>query len=183
MIVSVLRQPVWARIAFVVVGAWAIVVGGALAVAAVLTMAGAWELALVFGLAGAAATVVLGALILTQLAVRVRCDATGLYLPMASQSRLVPWSRVIAYRKMGVRRGIKRVDERSARGSTFIELEYEPPGREKGRPERVYFWLAGTGPASATSTESFVTPLDEFVPDKRRLGKAARENRRSLRPR
>jgi hypothetical protein len=183
MIISVLRQPVWARIAFVVVGAWAIIVGGALAVAAVLTMTGEWELALVFGLTGAAATVVLGALVLTQLAVRVRCDATGLYLPTASQSRLVPWSRVIAYRKMGVQRGIKRVDEQSARGSTFIELDFQPPGRDKGRPDRVYFWINGTGPASAKSTESFVTPLDEFVPDKRRLGKAAREDRRPSRPR
>jgi hypothetical protein len=172
-----LSRPAWARIGFAVAGGWAIAVGGAVVVTTALLMAGAWELAFVFGLAGGAATVVLGALLLTQLAVRVHCDAGGLHLPTVGRSQVVPWSRVVAYRKVGVQRGIKRVDDRSARGATFIVLDYRSPGRDRGRPERVYFWVRGTGPATARSTEDFVTPLDHFIPDKLRLGKAATGDR------
>jgi hypothetical protein len=163
----------WVRIVFAVVGGWAIVIGGALVVAATLSLAGAWELALLFGLVGGAATVVLGALVLTHVAVRVRCDPTGLHLPTVGRHQVVPWSRVVGYRTIGVQRGIKRLDERSATGPTFVVLDYRPPGRDGGRPERVYFWVTGTGPASATSTEAFATPLDTFIRAKRRDDRAA----------
>jgi hypothetical protein len=171
MIPSVSRSA-WVRIGFGVLGGWVMAIGGTVVVAATLAMAGAWQLPFVFGLAGGAATVVLGALVLTHVAVRVRCDAAGLHLPTVGMSHVVPWSRVVAYRTLGVKRGIKRLDDQSARGETFVVLHYRRPGRERGRPERVYFWMKGTGPASAKSTEEFAIPLDQFIPDKRRRGKA-----------
>jgi hypothetical protein len=171
-------RPAWARIGFGLLGAWTVAIGGVVVVAASLTMALIWDPALVFGLTGGAATVVLGALVLTQLGTHVRCDAAGLHLPTVGQSHVVPWSRVVGYHKIGVQRGIKRMDDQSAKGATFVVLDYRPPGRDAGRPERIYFWVAGTGPASAKSTREFVTPLDEFAPDKRRRRRAAIERPR-----
>jgi hypothetical protein len=109
----------------------------------------------------------LGPVVLTRGAYDVTATPEGLHLSFVFRNESVPWTRVRAYRKIGVTWGAA-VEPDGIRAAIFVILDYDRPEPTDTSRARAYTWLVGVGPAFSRSSADFRTCLDEHVPEKNR---------------